>query len=497
MCSLDGLLALAVYIACCTLMVANDKNTGTYALGHKCFECKAGGDCRNGGSEILPKPGFWRGPPYFQTCIDDNTLEVLNSSGSAYNFDARSSSHRCPNGTVPVTTLASLAAGGAASAATSVTLPACSDSSSLSGRPGQKGQQSKSKLAKKPCSAASPGKSFPSPFLSKHTGEASIFRCPGREMACPDRGGDAKGTSLECGKGYQGVACAICSPGFAPAGHECISCGKGTDHKKWVVIAAVSFGAVLAYYKLLAKGMCTSRKSSPGCMVQVKNAMPLFWLSRKFNMLSTLAKNKFAPSMLKFHDRTIFYRDMVKILVNFVQIVGSFARIDVNFPSEFRSVLAVFTVAEFNIDLPSTACMLSGVSFYNKLLGYIFLPFVIVCVMALPSIYAKLTKHQAQDSALDRFLVWALILVNLLYPSVLSLSLSMHALQLESWCLDRSGPVLTSVCLLQVSRVVFASLSCTDLDELGSFLAVDYRVDCNTDAYRAYRIVSFVAIGLW
>ena len=73
----------------------------------------------------------------------------------------------------------------------------------------------------------------------------------------------------------------------------------------------------------------------------------------------------------------------------------------------------------------------------------------------------------------------------------------MHALQLESWCLDRSGPVLTSVCLLQVSRVVFASLSCTDLDELGSFLAVDYRVDCNTDAYRAYRIVSFVAIGLW
>ena len=128
---------------------------------------------------------------------------------------------------------------------------------------------------------------------------------------------------------------------------------------------------------------------------------------------------------------------MGKILVNFVQIVGSFARIDVNFPSKFKSLLAAFTVAEFNIELPSTACMLSGVSFYNKLLGYTVLPLVIVCLMALPSAYAKLTKNQAQDSVFDRFLVWALLLINLLYPNVqsaLCMHCSLNTYVCAGWC---------------------------------------------------------------
>ena len=35
-------------------------------------------------------------------------------------------------------------------------------------------------------------------------------------------------------------------------------------------------------------------------MVRVKNIMPLFWVCRKFNMLFSLVRNKFAPSMQKF-----------------------------------------------------------------------------------------------------------------------------------------------------------------------------------------------------
>ena len=278
--------------------------SGTYSLGQKCFDCKSNGDCRNGGSDILAKPGFWRSPPYFQTCIDENTLEVLNSSGSAYNIDARPPSRQCPNSTVSVTTVASLAAAAATSTATSAIVTACTETHSPSSRPGQKSPQSKGKLAKK---QSCPGTSVPLPLPSKYSGQASIFRCPGGEAACPDRGEDAKGTSLECGEGYQGVACAICTLGFARAGHQCIECHEDTDHKKWLVVAAVGLVAVLAYYKLLVKGMCTNSKCSPGHTVQVKSIAPLVWLSLRFKVLSKLAKNKCAPLMLKFYEQAIFY----------------------------------------------------------------------------------------------------------------------------------------------------------------------------------------------
>ena len=97
--------------------------SGTYSLGQKCFDCKSNGDCRNGGSDILAKPGFWRGSPLFKTCIDNNTLMVLNSSGS------------------------------------------------LVAHPSHE-----------PCEVLA---SSPSSMISKYNGRANIWPCPGGKAACP------------------------------------------------------------------------------------------------------------------------------------------------------------------------------------------------------------------------------------------------------------------------------------------------------------------------
>ena len=69
-------------------------------------------------------------------------------------------------------------------------------------------------------------------------------------------------------------------------------------------------------------------------------------------------------------------------------------------------------------DTPSLACTAEGkIFFYEKLLGYVFLPLIVVLIMALPSIWAKLKQHKKTEELFDLFLVWALVVVNILYES--------------------------------------------------------------------------------
>ena len=51
--------------------------------------------------------------------------------------------------------------------------------------------------------------------------------------------------------------------------------------------------------------------------------------------------------------------------------------------------------------------------------------------------------------------------------------------------------------LVQVSRIVFATLQCDELVGIGKFLTVDYRVSCLDDNYKIYRTYAYVAILIW
>ena len=96
-------------------------------------------------------------------------------------------------------------------------------------------------------------------------------------------------------------------------------------------------------------------------------------------------------------------------------------RIKIRFPKEFTSLLKVFSVAEMSLDLPSTACLLSSVGFYDRLLGYTVLPFVVVVVMVLPTLWARFHKlDNKADKLLNLFFIWSIVFINLIYPSVSS-----------------------------------------------------------------------------
>ena len=66
----------------------------------------------------------------------------------------------------------------------------------------------------------------------------------------------------------------------------------------------------------------------------------------------------------------------------------------------------------------STACLLSDVSFFGKLLGNTLIPFAILVLMSLPILWAKRRAPKQVPLALSLCLGWGLVFVNLIYPMV-------------------------------------------------------------------------------
>ena len=61
-----------------------------YSLRNKCHQCEPGGDCRSAlqGFDIVALPGWWRSSPFFRSCVDANTIQVLKKSEAAFEVSA-------------------------------------------------------------------------------------------------------------------------------------------------------------------------------------------------------------------------------------------------------------------------------------------------------------------------------------------------------------------------------------------------------------------------
>ena len=223
--------------------------------------------------------------------------------------------------------------------------------------------------------------------------------------------------------------------------------------------------AAVAYYKLLAKPLFAEVPEQNGfqrLMEKMKSSRPMVWLRTEvFQQIHFKVQDK----VHALYEQGVFYRDMLKIIVNFLQIIGSFARIDLNFPTQFGDLMKAFSIAELSSELPATACLLSSVTFYDNLLAYTLLPVIIIIVMALPTLYANFRSHSQASKVLDKFVIWALVFTNLIYPNV--------------------------------SRVVLMTLQCDNVPEVGRFLAADYRVSCDNEKYKVYRTYAYFAIAAW
>ena len=167
-----------------------DCEVGTYNLGSgKCFECNDHQAVCRGGYQIQPKPGYWRAPPYYESCFNYTINEITSAPTNVPKL--RRAKGKAASSPSPLSRGKHMTAAPLTPFTGQTTLPAKISSTG----------------------------SCPEPFSSAQSlvdqsgGKASIFRCPGGAVACPDSG-DGTGTSRACGEGYHGPACALCKPGL-------------------------------------------------------------------------------------------------------------------------------------------------------------------------------------------------------------------------------------------------------------------------------------------
>ena len=87
-------------------------------------------------------------------------------------------------------------------------------------------------------------------------------------------------------------------------------------------------------------------------------------------------------------------------------------------PITFVHVMGWFSFVDVSVDVPSSACLLKDINFYNRLLIYVLAPVGILVVMALPTCWARLRRHQAENDLLSIFINTAFWLLFVIFPTV-------------------------------------------------------------------------------
>ena len=407
--------------------------TGEKRIGGSCEVCPAGqynfeaGPChtcpRNavckGMYDVKPKPGYWQGPPYYQSIVSGTTADVLRAKGVVASHAIvceRDVAKAGGKGTAVRAQTEETSIG-------AVTKPPAKKS------PAKKATRRRTTNHTSPVtqsvelvnmSSIAPGQcslyhvNSSQSMIDQLNGQARVYRCPGGETACPDIG---------CAPGYHGPACALCMPGWAfSTGHVCKLCPESKGSLQAGVIAMTVTVASYAYYKLLAWPLFGNGGES--WYTKMKTIAAVSWCA---NAIFAPASRRVGPFIAALRDRAPdlrgrweFFREMLKILLTFVQIIGSLLRIDLRFPKEFDDLMEFFSLTEFSIDIGSLAC-LHEARFYDKLLGNTLVPFGVLLVMAFPTLYARLVQHKHTATLLNIFIGWSLVLFNIIYPTVRSL----------------------------------------------------------------------------
>ena len=90
--------------------------------------------------------------------------------------------------------------------------------------------------------------------------------------------------------------------------------------KVWIVGMVLLLS--LAYYQLIARPLF-QEDHSPGRLLRwVQSTAIVVWFQTQLQLM----KGKVIPYTKQLYDKSALYRDTLKVIVNFLQIVGSFAR---------------------------------------------------------------------------------------------------------------------------------------------------------------------------
>jgi hypothetical protein len=368
---------------------------GSYVLTGDETECRKDGcgeifDCL-GGTNVVPREGLWRAPPYADTILANGYVSASGSSASCNVTDA----NRTPGEP-------------AAFLRCTTTLP-----------PGEKPNVAVLSCPNpEACLVADPANDC------KGLAERNGTQLPGCNAAVTT-------WYPVCEVGYNGPLCSLCDVGYVwSEGHKCTLCnGDTSDTTRWLapLMSALLFMAAVAYSMLVARpilprivptgslccaGSGLGRAAGPASEAAARICLAIagfvFFMYEWYEGLG---------------DHVELIAHMTRVLIGFAQVIGNLSGIALSWPKEFYAMARWFDFAKFSFDVPSLACTIqqSGIvdyTFYNRHLLYTVGPLVLIGLIALPSLWARLRRLDAstRDDLDDRRVRWTLFAVFLLYP---------------------------------------------------------------------------------
>ena len=310
----------------------------------------------------------------------------------------------------------------------------------------------------------------------------------GAETACPNANGDGA-----CGRGHRGVACALCDEGFAvDANHHCVECADGSGRYLAPFAAFCAIGALLLLYFFAAAPIRAARARTRthgivarfsrlllkcGCTVRTRAVVHRLVTDVVTRYVAlTMHSDPYASKAFVKPTSAI---DTFKVLISFLQVIGSLAAINVLWPEDLRRWIQWASGLNLELtQLPSLACMMRDVSFLQRLIGYTLGPFVVVLIMLLPWLWVwscgavRAAGSGPPDMAaatFQQFMSLSLFTIFFVYPPV--------------------------------SRLVVASFLCkhynVGLESDVRYLDADHRLDCDSSEYTAVRSVGVVFCVVW
>ncbi len=342
---------------------------GSFGRGQclKCDEqCPDCADC-DGGYRLQPRSGYWRGAPYFRTCVSASHVpDIL----TPYKYPADLLEDR-----------------GLANS----TGEAC-DGGSLVSSPAE-------------------GLRIDGPST-----EWPIFACPGGSDACAHPKG-----AMGCSAGYYGPACAWCRLGYVwSEGHKCTPCtGQGTLSWQVGVGFIIALAVAILYHNFLSHPIFAQGGVGVGqrLLARVGTTRSGRLLRRPLQLYERLSGRVLALKE-KHAARAEHLSTIGRSLIGFAQVIGNLSGVRVEWPADFRSLSSWLRYLQIAIDVPSVACVISQsleYTFFQRLLVYTLGPLAIIALFALPLLWANARKlDEATRTELRKLFIRASLFVILL-----------------------------------------------------------------------------------
>ena len=292
-------------------------------------------------------------------------------------------------------------------------------------------------------------------------------------------GGEETG-AISCEKGFSGIMCTVCEPGYYQSSSEgCTACHDGGINL--VAILVIFIGVVAVLYVLFLA--CGARILSHFSKHTGLSFFSKAWRSKTMNFQ---ARKK---NFLKSENMARNYQNKLKQLVTMFQILSALpSTLSFTYPDVFYKLTFIFKLIDFGkfMNELGLSCSVDGLDYVSTVITATLVPIAVSLLLYLiQGVHVYFTLHQYSEPFRE-------------------IANTYHRIRVLKSTYFYIFLFFTYLILPSVCTVLFGMLRpCVDMDPEGveegshDYLEADYSIECSSDRYRLGRAWAAVFVCVY